>query len=104
MERDYLYISRRFYLLCAAPPPLNPQNLQNLFLLRTYAAENQLFLQIDSPDLLTERKYGVGSDGEFIDAHFKEGLRDGEITAEFPTHADPDAGFVCIFYRHLDEL
>ena len=63
-----------------------------------------LFSQVDPADLLTEWKYGVGSDGEFIDAHFKEGLRDGEITAELTAHADPDAGFVCIFYRHLDEL
>ena len=63
-----------------------------------------LFFQVDPADLLTERKYGVGGDGEFIDAHLKEGLRDGEITAELTAHADPDAGFVCIFYRHLDEL
>ena len=63
-----------------------------------------LFSQVDPADLLTERKYGVGGDGEFIDAHLKEGLRDGEITAELTAHADPDAGFVCIFYRHLDEL
>ena len=63
-----------------------------------------LFSQVDPADLLTERKYGVGGDGEFIDAHLKEGLRDGEITAELTAHADPDTGFVCIFYRHLDEL
>ena len=63
-----------------------------------------LFSQVDPADLLTEWKYRVGGDGEFIDAHLKEGLRDGEITAELTAHADPDTGFVCIFYRHLDEL
>ena len=84
--------------------PVEPSEPSKPFFLRNYASENQLFLQIDSPNLLTERKYGVGGDGEFIDAHLKEGLRDGEITAELTAHADPDAGFVCIFYRHLDEL
>ena len=68
------------------------------------AEKSRLFSQVDPANLLTERKYGVGGDGEFIDAHLKEGLRDGEITAELTAHADPDAGFVCIFYRHLDEL
>ena len=76
-----------------------------LWLVRIYAVFPwKLFFQVDPADLLTERKYGVGGDGEFIDAHLKEGFRDGEITAELTAHADPDAGFVCIFYRHLDEL